>query len=384
MLALREILHSKLKFTLIAVAIGLVVALTMTLSAMSEGLVTGMTGAKGHLDADAIVFQPDTYLNLERSVLTAEEVERIRATAGVAGAYGVGHVFISAQAPDEALDTHAFGLESDFEQLPIVEGRGGMPADGEAIVDQTAKADGIALGDTLTLTPIDRELTVIGFTENRRYVMAPVFYVNLDTYEDLRAATMFGAMAETTDAEMPSATHITDVVDGNVSIAAVKLEPGVTVDDLAAALGDDFDVVTPTQAALAGNGMPVMILAVNGIQAVSFVIGALVIGVFFYITTLHKTGQIAAIKALGASNAFVYRQLLLQIALLVTLGAIIGTGLALGAGAGMPPTMAFDPRPDRWGVTLGLVYLMAFVGSLFSLRSILRIDPATALDHAEH
>ncbi|MDO9557979.1 MAG: ABC transporter permease [Coriobacteriia bacterium] len=384
MLALSEILHSKLKFALIALAIGLIVALTMTLSAMSEGLVTGMTGAKGNLDADAVVFQGDTYLNLERSLLTAEEVERVRAADGVAEAYGVGHIFISVDAPAKAFDTRAFGLEGDFEQLPIVEGTGGMPTDGEAIVDETARADGIEVGDTLALTPIDRELTVIGFTENRRYVMAPVFYVNLKTYEDLRVASMFGAMAETTDAELPSATHVTDAVDGSVSVVAVKLEPGVTVDDLAQTLGGEFDVVTPDEAALAGNGMPVMVLAVNGIQVVSFVIGALVIGVFFYITTLHKTGQIAAVKALGASNAFVYRQLLAQILVLVTLGALIGTGLALGAGAGMPSTMAFDPRLDRWAVTLGLVYLMAFVGSLFSLRSILRIDPATALDHAEH
>ena len=384
MLALSEILHSKFKFGLIALAIGLVVALTMTLSAMSEGLVTGMTGAKGNLDADVVVFQADTYLNLERSLLSAEDVRRIAAMDGVAEAYGVGHAYISVDAPAEAIDTHAFGLESGFEQLPIVEGVGGMPADGEAIVDETARAEGVEIGDTLTLTPIDQRLTVIGFTHSRRYVMAPVFYVNLDTYEDIRAATMFGAMAETTDADLPSATHVTDAVEGNVSIAAVKLEPSVTVTEFVDALDDDFEAVTPEEAALAGNGMPVMILAVNGIQAVSFVIGALVIGVFFYITTLHKTAQIAAIKALGASNAFVYRQLLLQILVLVTVGALLGTVLALGAGAGMPPAMAFDPRLDRWGVTLGLVYLMAFVGSLFSLRSILGIDPATALDHAEH
>ncbi len=384
MLALSEIVHSKLKFALIALAIGLVVALTMTLSAMSEGLVTGMTGAKGNLDADALVFQGDTYLNFERSLLTTEDVEQIRSAEGVAQAYGVGHVYISVDAPEESFDTHAFGLTGDFEQLPVVEGVGGMPQDGETIVDETVRSEGVEVGDTVTLTPIGRELTVIAFTESRRYVMAPVFYVNMNTYEDLRAASMFGVMAETSDAELPSATHVTDAVEGNVSVAAVKLDEGTTVEELAAALDDDFDVVTPDEAALAGNGMPVMVLAVNGIQVVSFVIGALVIGVFFYITTLHKTGQIAAIKALGASNAFVYRQLLAQILLLVTAGALLGTGLALGAGASMPPAMAFDPRPDRWSVTLALVYLMAFVGSLFSLRSILKIDPATALDHAEH
>jgi ABC-type antimicrobial peptide transport system, permease component len=143
-------------------------------------------------------------------------------------------------------------------------------------------------------------------------------------------------------------------------------------------------VTTPEEAALAGNGMPVMILAVDGIQIVSLVIGALVIGVFFYITTLHKTAQIAAIKALGASNGYVYRQLLLQITILVTVAAGVGVALALGAGSSMPPTMAFDPQADRWLVSLAAVYAMAYLGSLFSLRSILKIDPATALDHSGH
>ena len=130
--------------------------------------------------------------------------------------------------------------------------------------------------------------------------------------------------------------------------------------------------------------MPVMVLAVDGIQVVSLLIGALVIGIFFYITTLHKTGQIAAVKALGASNAYLYRQLWLQIAVLVTLAVVMGMVLALGAGASMPPAMAFDPGVARWGVSLIAVYVMAFLGSLFSLRNILGIDPATALDRAEH
>jgi putative ABC transport system permease protein len=159
---------------------------------------------------------------------------------------------------------------------------------------------------------------------------------------------------------------------------------GTTVDDLAEELAPAYDVVTPAEAALAGNGMPVMILAVNGIQVVSLVIGALVIGVFFYITTLHKTGQIAAIKALGASNGFVYRQLLLQITLLVAVASAIGIGITLATGSSMPPTMAFDPQPERWAMALAAVFAMAYLGSLFSLKSILAIDPATALDRGEH
>lgn len=383
MLALKEIFHSKLKFSLIALAIGLIVSLAMTLSAMSEGLVTGMTGAKGHIAADAIVFQGDTYVSLERSLLTPEALAEIGEADGVESAYAIGHVVVTVDSTDEPIDAHVFGLEDRFDQLPIVEGAGGTPAAGKAIADATAQTAGVEVGDTVHLTPIDLELEVIGFTENRRYVMAPSFYVDMDTYEEVRVATMLGRIEEEAEGDMPSPTHVVDVVDGSASVAAVELAEGVTPEALASELGDGYDVVTPEEAALAGNGMPVMILAVDGIQVVAFVIGALVIGVFFYITTLHKTSQIAAVKALGATDGYVYRQLLVQIFVLVSVGAAIGTALALGAGAGMPPTMAFDPRLDRWLVTLGLVYVMALAGSLFSLRSILRVDPATALGRGE-
>ena len=45
----------------------------------------------------------------------------------------------------------------------------------------------------------------------------------------------------------------------------------------------------------------------------------------------------------------------------------------------MPPMMAFDPDPGRWAVVVLAIFGMAYVGSLFSLRSILKTDPATAL-----
>jgi putative ABC transport system permease protein len=127
-----------------------------------------------------------------------------------------------------------------------------------------------------------------------------------------------------------------------------------------------------------------MVLAVDAIQVFSLVLGALVIGIFFYVTTSHRAGQLAALKALGASTGYLYGQLLLQIVILVTLASIFGILLALGAGASMPPTMAFDVQPERWAVALLGVYAMAVVGSLFSLRGILKIDPAAALDRAEH
>jgi putative ABC transport system permease protein len=383
MLAVKELLGSKLKFGLIALAIGLVVSLTFIMAAMSEGLITGMTGAKGNLEADALVFQGDTYLALERSRLTVADLETIASADGVADSYGVGQAMVSVDSADEPFDARAFGLGGNFGQLPVVEGVG-TPGPDEAVLDVTAKVNGVELGDTLHLTPIDEELTVVGFTEDRRYIMTPAIYVDLPTWERIFVATAIGRMDESGQEGAPDVDRITEQVAGSASIAAVKLAEDATVEELADELAPAFDVVTPAEAALAGNGMSVMILAVNGIQVVSLVIGALVIGVFFYITTLHKTGQIAAVKALGASSGFIYRQLLLQITILVAIASVLGIALTLATGSSMPPAMAFDPQPGRWATSLAAIFAMAYLGSLFSLRSILAIDPATALDRAEH
>lgn len=383
MLAVKELLGNKLKFGLIAVAIGLVVSLTMSMSAMSEGLIAGMTGAKRSLDADVLVFQGDTDIALERSVLSADDLDEIASAEGVADSYGVGHAIVTVDSTAEEFDARVFGLQGAFEQLPVVEGTG-KPGPDEAVVDVAARSDGVRLGDLLHLTPIDRELTVVGFTEGRRYIMAPVLYVDMQTWEsvyiDSALGRMSSASADGADEAAAIGERMGESMSGGASIAAVRLEPGTTGDELGDTLGERFDVVTPEEAALAGNGMAVMVLAVDGIQWVSLVIGALVVGVFFYITTLQKTGQIAAVKALGASDAYMGRQLLAQVTILVSIAAVLGTLLALGTAAGMPPDMAIEPEAAAWALTLVAVYLAAYAGSLFSLVAMLRIDPASALN----
>jgi putative ABC transport system permease protein len=394
MLALKEILHSKLKFGMIMFSISLIVALTVVLSAFSEGLVSGMTGAIGELKGDVVVFQGDTYLTLERSVLTPKALATIKANKGVRDAYGLGHVMVSVDSSKEAFDGHVFGLEKKaLDELPVAKGSsGGNLKDGQVIIDKTAESKGVKLEDVLHLEPTGVELKVVGFIKNRRFVMAPVFYTTMNTWEKIRLATLLGRMQESSEQQGQAGVGQTeraismmrDSVKDSATIAVADLEEGTSADDLEKSLGEEFDVEPVREAALSMKGMPIMLMQVNGMEFVSLFIGAIVIGVFFYIITLNKAAQIAAVNALGASSGYLYRQLLLQITLLVTAGAITGTLLALGSSKLMPPTMGFDLKISRWAMTISAVYLTAYIGSLFSLRSILKIDPATALDAGEH
>lgn len=289
----------------------------------------------------------------------------------------MGHAYATVGSAEDSYDARVFGLGDRVDQLPIVEGTGEI-GPGEAVADASAAWWGAAVGDTVTLTPTGIELTIVGFTEGRRYVMYPTFWVDLPTWEAIHVATILGRVDGGEDGSA-AAERMAAQFAGGASVAALEFEPGVSLAEVQQALGDEFTLATTQDAALAGNGMPEMILAVGGIQVVSVVIGALLVGVFFYITTLHKTAQIAAIKAIGASNAHLYRTLIVQITVLVAVATVIGTVLALGAGAGMPPLMAFDPDPARWATAIAAIFATAYLGSLFSLKSILGIDPATAL-----
>lgn len=140
MLGLKELLGGKLKFALIATAITLVVSLIMVTTAMSEGLLTGMSGAKSSLDADALVFQKDTYPTFERSILSAADMDVIIDTEGVADAYGVGHTYASVGSVADPFDVRVFGLGDRFDQLPIIEGTGDV-GPGEAVLDETARLE---------------------------------------------------------------------------------------------------------------------------------------------------------------------------------------------------------------------------------------------------
>ena len=378
MLAIKELLANKVKFGMIAAAIGLVVSLTMVTSAMSEGLITGMSGAKAELAADALVFQSNTYPTLERSILSKDDLALIAAAPGVSRSYGIGHSFATVLSDGESFDTRVFGLGDRLDQLPIVEGVGDL-GPGLAIADISAADRGVSIGDTVELSPTGTEVTIVGFTEGRRYVMFPTLWVELETWESLYIATTLGRMTNEASVGGAPGEMIAEQFGGSATVAAIEFTDGGTLEDVQHSLGSNYTVVTPEDAARTGNGMPEMIMAVGGIQVVSIAIGALLVGLFFYITTLHKTPQIAAIKAIGASTSRLYRDLIIQITVLVSIAVVAGTALALAAGAGMPPMMAYDADPGRWGLAIAAIFATSYIGSLFSLRSILKIDPATAL-----
>ena len=116
--------------------------------------------------------------------------------------------------------------------------------------------------------------------------------------------------------------------------------------------------------------------------ALSLVAAALAVASLTTASLVERTGEFALLKAVGASSAAVNRLILGETAVIgvagTLLGALVGSGLAQLIGKvvfGSTITM----RPMVFVLVAVLVSLVLLAATASSMRSILRIQPATAL-----
>lgn len=113
-----------------------------------------------------------------------------------------------------------------------------------------------------------------------------------------------------------------------------------------------------------------------------FAISVLVIGAFFTVWTIQRSGDIAVLKALGASTRYLLRDALGQAVVLLTAGTAIGAALAAAAGAVAAGTVPFVL--DAGTVLFPAIVMIALgaLGAALSIRRITSVDPLTALGSA--
>src|SRR5512144_649041 len=105
-LALREMRRAKVRFGLLAAAIGLLLFLILTQQAIQNGLLTAFVGAIERQSAPVLVFSTDGQRTLQGSVIAPSLERRIRAVPGVAAAGRLGQGTFTVRvgsggAPDE-------------------------------------------------------------------------------------------------------------------------------------------------------------------------------------------------------------------------------------------------------------------------------------------
>ncbi|PTE90319.1 peptide ABC transporter permease, partial [Staphylococcus epidermidis] len=120
-------------------------------------------------------------------------------------------------------------------------------------------------------------------------------------------------------------------------------------------------------------------LTLNFMIVFLFIISSTVIGVFLYVITLQKTHLFGVLKAQGFTNGYLAKMVFAQTFILSLIGTIIGFLLTLLTGTFLPPVV-----PIHFNLLTMLIYgivliIISLLGSLFSVLSIIKINPLKAI-----
>ncbi len=113
--------------------------------------------------------------------------------------------------------------------------------------------------------------------------------------------------------------------------------------------------------------------------AMLFGISALVVGAFFTVWTMQRAGDIAVLKALGATTGSLVRDALGQALVVLVLGIGIGLALVVGLGTLAGGALPFLLSPLTTALPAVIMAVLGLAGAAFALRSVTSADPLTAL-----
>ncbi len=356
--AWRDLKFAKGRFALMGSVIVLITLLVGLLSGLTAGLgeqnISGITG----LPADKIAFaapRGGQGLSYTDSTVTEEQWRRWGSTPGVTSAEPLGITVTKAASGDRSAGVSAFGVRPGSALAP----EGAAPSGTSVVLSNTAADDlGVRAGDTVALA--GRQVRVSAVAGDAFFSHTPVIWVDLGAWREIGPPAADGRPAATVIALATSGADVamTDEAAGTRTVSK---------QDSLAAIGSYTSE----------NG------SLQLMRGFLFAISALVVGAFFVIWTIQRSGDIAVLKALGASTAGLLKDALGQAVILLAGGTLAGTGLAAGFGAavsGSAVPFVLDPA-----TVLGPAAVMILLGGLgaaLSLRRVTTVDPLTALGSA--
>lgn len=109
------------------------------------------------------------------------------------------------------------------------------------------------------------------------------------------------------------------------------------------------------------------------------VIAAIVIGIFIYVLTMQKADVFGVMKAQGISSRYIANSVIVQTFLLAVIGVAAGLAGTLGTSLLLPEAVPFQVNLLFFLSISILMIVIAVLGALFSVRTIVKIDPLKAI-----
>ncbi|TXS39064.1 ABC transporter permease [Streptomyces sp. OR43] len=359
--AWRDLRFAKGRFALMGTVVVLITLLVGLLSGLTAGLARENTSAVTGLDADHIAFAapPDGQsVSFTNSTVRETAWRSWEKQPGVTAAQplGIRTLNAAAVAGERTAAVSAFGVEPGSGLAP----RGAPVGPGEVVLSEQAAEDLAAgAGDRLRIG--GDEVTVAAVAGDASYSHTPVVWTSLADWQRFGAEGAGGT---------EHATVIALTTTGGADLAAGDRAAGtssLTLDGSLTAIGSYQ----------AENG------SLQLMRGFLFAISALVIGAFFTVWTIQRSGDVAVLKALGASTPYLLRDALGQAVVMLAIGTGVGAALASGIGALVSGgTVPFVLEASTVLFPAAVMIALGAVGAALSIRRITAVDPLTALGSA--
>ncbi|MFC9297595.1 ABC transporter permease [Streptomyces sp. NPDC057011] len=360
--AWRDLRFAKGRFALMGSVVLLITLLVGLLSGLTSGLARENISAITGLPATHLAFAApagDQKVSFTNSQVPESAWRAWRAQPGVASAEPLGIRTTNAASGERTAAVSVFGVDPAGKLGP----RGGGPDRGRVVLTEKAAKElgGLTAGATLRIGPL--ELTVAAVSGTAAYSHTPVVWMDLGDWQRLGNP---GASPE----PLATVVAVTASDGGGPDLAAAEKASGTkaqTVDEALGAIGSYQ----------AENG------SLQLMRGFLFAISALVIGAFFTVWTIQRSGDIAVLKALGASTPYLLKDALGQAVVMLAIGTGLGTALAAGFGvliSGGDVPFVLDAATVL--VPAAIMIVLGALGAALSIRRITAVDPLTALGSA--
>ncbi len=339
------------------VAIGVQVAMVLTLVGVSRGMLEESVRQKRGTGADILVRPPGSAIIGFSGDMKAGVVNVVRELPEVELATGTLVVPIGNVDSVTGLNLEEFGrMNGGFR---YVEG-GPFQGPNDVIIDEVmAKNKKLHAGDTYKGL-INRDWRVSGVVQSG--MLARIF-LPLPQLQELESRSNL------------------------VTVIYVKLKDPKQTDAVVKELKQrlvDYKIYSMDEFAslFSIDSIPILKTFINVVIGLGLFVGFLVVGLSMYTAVLERTREIGVLKALGASPAYIMRLLLAETVLLAVIGSIVGIIFTYGTRWAMNtfvPSMSTVIAPDWWPIASCIAITGALIGAIYPGLKAAKQDAIEAL-----
>lgn len=366
-LAERNLFHDRVRLAVTLTGVVFAVVLIVVQLGLFEGFSHTTTALVDHSHADLWIVSKNVPYIEQGVPFSERKLYTVRATRGVAEAEKYIVRFSQwkrADGQEEAVQVVGVNPESSLgTPWNVVGGRiEDLKVDNSVFVDRIyfEKLGVKQLGDEVEIR--GHRARVVGLTQGiRTFTTSPYVFTNYRNALDYAL-----------------------IDDNQTMFILVKAQAGVNLPDLQKRLQaalTDVDVLTRQQFSsmtrhywlyTTGAGMAVLMAAALGL-----LVGVVVVAQTIYSTTIDHLREFGTLKAMGATNGYIYRVIMKQAAIAAVLGYALGIALSIfivhesrkgGANIELPWQLGVG----MFGVTLFMCVIAAFV----SINKVTKLDPA--------